>query len=207
MFYSHRPTRTRAVSQVSLPSAHSPKITLDVPKTRPTSVVTIQTGPQNRFATFSPTSSASATLRLFATANSCRSSSAPSTRQRSKSPLQHLWPAGCSQDLESPSEPSTPCTMDSSSFMSRTTSSFYASDDANTSSTALSEALPPKSPSVKLNPILASLEKNSKLCEQNICAACSKPGRDYPRCGKCKESWCSRECRLNGRKRHICSKK
>ena len=56
-----------------------------------------------------------------------------------------------------------------------------------------------------LHPALARAERSSKLCKGvMVCATCSKRGRDFPACGKCKKMWCSRECRLAGGKRHVC---
>jgi len=65
----------------------------------------------------------------------------------------------------------------------------------------------PPSPSVEnlnLHPILEALEKRSRLSCRSQCSTCSKIGRDYPRCGRCGQMWCSRECRLQGGKKHIC---
>jgi hypothetical protein len=56
-----------------------------------------------------------------------------------------------------------------------------------------------------MHPILAKLERQSKLCTQMVyCSTCGKSGHDYPRCGKCGVMWCSRTCRLVAGKRHIC---
>ncbi|TEB26290.1 hypothetical protein FA13DRAFT_1737464 [Coprinellus micaceus] len=56
-----------------------------------------------------------------------------------------------------------------------------------------------------LHPVLARAERSSKLCKGvMVCGTCSKRGRDFPACGKCKKMWCSRECRLAGGKRHVC---
>lgn len=56
-----------------------------------------------------------------------------------------------------------------------------------------------------LPPILAQLERKSKFCTQKMyCSTCRKSGADFPRCGKCGESWCSRSCRLVEGKRHVC---
>jgi hypothetical protein len=56
-----------------------------------------------------------------------------------------------------------------------------------------------------LQPILAQLERKSKFCTQKIsCSTCRKIGSDFPRCGKCGETWCSRSCRLVEGKRHVC---
>ncbi|TFK27740.1 hypothetical protein FA15DRAFT_666212 [Coprinopsis marcescibilis] len=57
-----------------------------------------------------------------------------------------------------------------------------------------------------LHPVLARMERSSKFCAQKMeCSTCRKPGRDFPKCGKCQKMWCSRECRLVGGKRHVCS--
>ena len=54
-------------------------------------------------------------------------------------------------------------------------------------------------------PILAQLERKSKFCSQKMyCSTCKKTGADFPRCGKCGETWCSRPCRLVEGKRHVC---
>jgi len=56
-----------------------------------------------------------------------------------------------------------------------------------------------------LQPILAQLERKSKFCTQKMsCSTCRKTGADFPRCGKCGETWCSRSCRLVEGKRHVC---
>ncbi|KAF7778986.1 hypothetical protein Agabi119p4_3331 [Agaricus bisporus var. burnettii] len=58
-----------------------------------------------------------------------------------------------------------------------------------------------------MNPILAKLERESKLCGvQMTCSTCGKIGRGYPCCGRCGELWCSRECRIGGMKKHVCRK-
>jgi len=57
-----------------------------------------------------------------------------------------------------------------------------------------------------LHPILAQVEGKSRLCTQRVyCSTCRKAGTDFPRCGKCGETWCSRTCRLVGGKRHLCN--
>lgn len=68
---------------------------------------------------------------------------------------------------------------------------------ANTSSHTRSQS--------EMHPILARLERQSKLCKSKTqCATCGETGADFPRCGKCNQMWCSRECRLTGGKRHVC---
>ncbi|KAI6039321.1 hypothetical protein EDC04DRAFT_1755008 [Pisolithus marmoratus] len=63
---------------------------------------------------------------------------------------------------------------------------------------------PPLAETQKLHPVLEALEKKSRVSCRSQCSTCLKPGRDFPRCGRCGQMWCSRECRLQGGKRHIC---
>ncbi|KAK7690093.1 hypothetical protein QCA50_006739 [Cerrena zonata] len=61
--------------------------------------------------------------------------------------------------------------------------------------------------SLQPSEILEVLEAQSKFRVRTSCAACHRPGSNFPCCPRCGEMWCSRECRLksgNGR-RHICS--
>jgi len=58
----------------------------------------------------------------------------------------------------------------------------------------------------KLDPILAKVERCSKFRTITECSACQKVGSDYPKCPRCQEMWCSRECRLQGGKRHLCKR-
>lgn len=71
------------------------------------------------------------------------------------------------------------------------------------SSFATSGAMPP------LHPSLAAVERSSRLLKATVrCAVCGDAGKDFPRCGRCGEAWCSRECRvknLAGKKRHTCA--
>ncbi|KAG9315766.1 hypothetical protein JVU11DRAFT_3415 [Chiua virens] len=55
-----------------------------------------------------------------------------------------------------------------------------------------------------LHPVLKALEKGSKLSCRSICSACMKAGTNFPRCPRCDATWCSRECRLQGGKKHVC---
>ncbi|KAF9241183.1 hypothetical protein BU15DRAFT_87392 [Melanogaster broomeanus] len=57
----------------------------------------------------------------------------------------------------------------------------------------------------KLHPVLEAVEKSSKLSYRTTCSTCLKSGRDFPRCPRCNDMWCSRECRLQGGKRHVCA--
>ncbi len=59
--------------------------------------------------------------------------------------------------------------------------------------------------STDLHPVLARLERDSKFCKTTVkCSACGKSGVNYPRCGRCGDMWCSRECRVGQAKKHAC---
>lgn len=55
-----------------------------------------------------------------------------------------------------------------------------------------------------LCPILEAVESASKLSCRTVCVTCLKTGRDFPHCPRCGDMWCSRECRMQGGKRHVC---
>jgi hypothetical protein len=59
---------------------------------------------------------------------------------------------------------------------------------------------------VEMDPLLVALENASRLHVGGQCAVCSKTGANFPRCGRCGEAWCSRDCRLLGSrgKKHAC---
>ncbi|KAG8214602.1 hypothetical protein J3R82DRAFT_9672 [Butyriboletus roseoflavus] len=57
----------------------------------------------------------------------------------------------------------------------------------------------------KIHPVLAAVERGSKLSRRTICSACMKAGTNFPRCARCDDMWCSRACRLQGGKKHICA--
>jgi hypothetical protein len=54
-----------------------------------------------------------------------------------------------------------------------------------------------------INSILAQVEKASKFRMHSTCSKCLREGLDYPKCPRCSETWCSRECRVAGG-RHSC---
>ena len=54
-----------------------------------------------------------------------------------------------------------------------------------------------------MNAILAEVEKASKFRMHSTCSKCLREGLDYPKCPRCNETWCSRECRVAGGK-HSC---
>lgn len=62
----------------------------------------------------------------------------------------------------------------------------------------------PPAETQKLHPVLEGLERKSRVSCSSQCSTCLKSGRDFPRCGRCGQMWCSRDCRLQGGKKHIC---
>ena len=54
-----------------------------------------------------------------------------------------------------------------------------------------------------MNAILAEVEQASKFRMHSTCSKCAREGLDYPKCPRCNETWCSRECRVAGGK-HSC---
>lgn len=57
----------------------------------------------------------------------------------------------------------------------------------------------------KLHPVLAAVEMRSRLSCRSICSTCMRVGTNFPRCPRCDEMWCSRPCRVQGRKKHVCA--
>ncbi|KAI0072863.1 hypothetical protein K474DRAFT_1711220 [Panus rudis PR-1116 ss-1] len=68
----------------------------------------------------------------------------------------------------------------------------------------LTSALAPQA-AVKVPKALEAIESKSRFRTVMPCSTCRKPGSNYPTCPRCGEMWCSRECRLKGGKRHVCS--
>ncbi|KAH7919583.1 hypothetical protein BV22DRAFT_853796 [Leucogyrophana mollusca] len=106
---------------------------------------------------------------------------------------------------ESPLSPSTPLRSPS---ISRTSSEDSYLEDTSASTLIPPAPLPPpfieELSFAKLHPILEAVESASKLSSQAVCATCLKAGKDFPRCPRCSDMWCSRACRLDGGKRHVC---
>jgi hypothetical protein len=88
------------------------------------------------------------------------------------------------------------------------TSSINSSLGENSTSASFLYDSPPASPlghnAPTLHPILEAVESASKLSCRTVCATCLKAGKDFPRCPRCGDMWCSRECRMQGGKRHVC---
>ncbi|KAF8842173.1 hypothetical protein BDN67DRAFT_966162 [Paxillus ammoniavirescens] len=93
--------------------------------------------------------------------------------------------------------------------ITRTLSTDYDWDGPSTSSPSSPSPSAPASPQMDnkhtgLRPVLETVERSSRLSYRTVCATCMKTGRDFPRCARCGDMWCSRECRLQGGKKHVC---
>ncbi|KIY67108.1 hypothetical protein CYLTODRAFT_422804 [Cylindrobasidium torrendii FP15055 ss-10] len=156
---------------------------------------------QTAYGAFTPTSPASMTLQRYAL------HSKPFGFFRRRPRAQSLWeetanPLWDSDSIPSISRTSSYLSDSSSNTASSSGSPLMASPEVPVRHAPFSPTNP--APSSDLNPILASLERKSKLCRGAHCSTCNKPGNDFPRCGRCGEMFCSRECRTRGGKRHIC---
>ncbi|KAJ6561195.1 hypothetical protein DFH09DRAFT_504716 [Mycena vulgaris] len=53
-------------------------------------------------------------------------------------------------------------------------------------------------PRPRIHPVLDALERGSRVGTGRMaCAACNKGGATFPRCVRCAQVWCSRECRTS----------
>jgi hypothetical protein len=202
--------RSRTMSQSSVSSSFSMKFPLDSPKTPPSSALAGWPDGHHASGSFTTTNSASASLQSLA--DSLSWSPLLNKRKRRLHALSisyNHFPIKA-EPIHTPSSPlSINSPASSIPSISRTSSSFYASeaisDHISKSPKGASRSPVIKEKPAQIDPILARLEKKSKFCTQSArCATCGKIGRDYPRCGKCGEMWCSRDCRLQGRKKHVC---
>ncbi|KAF9049647.1 hypothetical protein BDZ89DRAFT_1057527 [Hymenopellis radicata] len=182
-----RRERKRTLSTLSTVSARSSKVSVQS-KADASVVVASQLGHEDAYGAFAPTAPATSTLHQFSTirakaGNSWNSPSSIPSISRTSS-------ISDESDYTTPL-PGTP--SDTASLHRLVIHPKKRNHHHHTIATAL-------------NPILASLERKSKLCTLKAqCATCGKPGNDYPRCGRCGEMWCSRECRTHGGKRHVCA--
>ncbi|KAJ7708707.1 hypothetical protein B0H17DRAFT_1191211 [Mycena rosella] len=54
------------------------------------------------------------------------------------------------------------------------------------------------SANARIHPVLDELERGSRVGTGRVaCAACGTPGTNFPRCTRCAQQWCSRECRTS----------
>ncbi|KAJ7459839.1 hypothetical protein FB451DRAFT_1563542 [Mycena latifolia] len=190
----HTRTLRRRRTCSSLVSSSS-KITLDLPtKADPSVYLTVRSGRHTAVGAFSPTADATASLQFFTS--------------KAKSPPPSAW----TTPRRSATAPA--CTTLSIPSISRTASSFGASDLAPSPTSPAAASLldfdrncaPKRTMSADSTPpALASLERRSRLCANRVfCATCRTPGTNFPACARCGSAWCSRACRLPGGKRHVC---
>ncbi|KAL0961052.1 hypothetical protein HGRIS_006041 [Hohenbuehelia grisea] len=205
--------RCRSPSIMSASSSNSGSISVSfiVPKARPTLTLTnLSSATHDAMGAFTPTSPASASLRLFVSSSDKGASLFPPLPKRRRY-AKHRPALSC--DVPSTSKPES-VFFDPSSIpsISRGLSepSTPSSLLAPSPNSMLFEEVTTQPPSTKqpkhgLNPILASLEQKSRLCSRKMCCAtCNKPGTNFPKCGRCGQAWCSRECRLPSGVKHVC---
>jgi hypothetical protein len=184
---SSRPRmRTRSSSLLSVSSTVSLGSIFEIAKAQSTSGISQQPERHEAHGSFIPLRSAAPTLQTFISYSASPILRVPKNRRRVtfddrilvSSP--EFW-----EPAEEQASPQIP-------YITRTTPPSHlgiASPSAN-----------------ELHPILAKMERKSRLCAQIVqCSTCKKPGRDFPRCPRCSDIWCSRPCRLVGGKRHTCS--
>ncbi|KAF8807121.1 hypothetical protein BYT27DRAFT_7189209 [Phlegmacium glaucopus] len=180
-------SRTRALSLLSISSGTSVHSVFEITKGEATVIVSQKPEKHEAWGSFIPLRSATTCLREFiSVAPSYTNQSSPKRRRTSSYGIR--TPASSYRENSKTSSPEIP-------YITRTPS------PTSPSSSMISHNV-----HSDLHPILARLEKKSKLCTKKVyCSTCGKAGSDFPRCGKCGEFWCSRSCRLVEGKRHVCS--
>ena len=185
-----RPARSRTMSLVSVSSTSSFRSLLEATSVPSSPTVSQRPEKQDAYGSFVPVRSATTCLRDFATGYSVIVRSPPKRRRVTFDDSVSIssndkWPPPC---------PQIP-------YITKT----FPNDCPPSPTSSSSSIMVTHDTPTDLHPILAKLEKKSRFCTQTVlCTTCRKPGRDFPRCGKCGEMWCSRSCRLVGGKRHIC---
>lgn len=191
--------RTRTLSLTSVCSAQS-RITLDFVDAD-AALVTLHLSAHDVHGSFTPTASARAALQYLNNPET----SGPRLTHRSRP--RFVWP----NDDDSPLSSGPPSPTVS---ISHTMPPFFTPGGLTSATTPSSILIDgyqqghERMMSDELNPILAKLERKSKLLSQRgPCSTCKKEGSGYPKCGSCNGMWCSRECRLAGGKKHVCSQR
>lgn len=183
-------TRTRASSLLSVSSTVSLGSIFEIAKAQSTSGVSQQPERHEAYGSFAPLRSATPTLRTFIDISYPASPifRVPKNRRRVTFDDRILV---FSPEFWEPAEEQAPPQIP---HIMRTTP--YSHLGTPTSSLSTND----------LHPILAKMERTSRLCAQIVqCSTCKKPGRDFSRCPRCSDIWCSRPCRLVGGKRHTCA--
>ncbi|KAF7365241.1 hypothetical protein MVEN_00395900 [Mycena venus] len=182
--------RCRTSSSLSVFSACSSKITLDLPtKTDPSVYLTVRTGTHSAFGAFSPTPDAHSSLQFFATpVRRKRPTVVPPVPERSHTIPSISRTAPSLADRVPPSPSSAPL--------------LDFDTDYATPCRVLGSPAPIHDPTP---PTLASVERRSRLCSNRmLCATCRTSGTNFPACARCGAAWCSRACRLPNGVRHVC---
>ncbi|KAJ7923376.1 hypothetical protein B0H13DRAFT_2403343 [Mycena leptocephala] len=93
------------------------------------------------------------------------------------------------------SPPSSPaCSFASIPSISRTASPFSGSEGEHAAITPRGDV---KEKRAQLHAGLDALERDSRVgTGRVVCATCMKQGTNFPRCKRCAQMWCSRECRV-----------
>jgi len=184
-------SRTRTLSLLSISSGNSLRSLYEIKKGQSTVIVSHQPEKHEAWGSFIPLRPATTSLReLISVSSSYSIQSSPKRRQTPSHDIQNThW------QVSSSPKPKVP-------YITRTLPSSPVCPPSSTSSSSFMISHHVQS---DLDPILAQLERKSKFCTQRMyCSTCRKTGADFPRCGKCGETWCSRSCRLVGGKRHVC---
>lgn len=211
------PTVQRRMSRLSVSSTSAPKISLDIPKAKPTPAVTSSAAEHRSLGAFSPTNSAEHHLRSI-TEGTHPDSAAVHYRRKARilpqtwaapqvAHTMALWSRRRRQPIPSISRSPSPS-------LSSPTSSLLSSHLAPPPSPVFTRrSSGPGHPThaqlarpVQIDPLLAALENASRLRARVVCFACGKFGSDFPRCPRCEAAWCSRPCRMVGNKggKHVC---
>ncbi|KAF8073786.1 hypothetical protein FPV67DRAFT_1666534 [Lyophyllum atratum] len=194
--------RKRTLSVTSVSSVQS-RITLDFPKAEP-ALVAPRIRTHSAYGSFTPTPSARTSLDHL----SRPSTQWPSLFRLPRHPRRpsHLWVDENDSALSSgTSSPTIPSFSRTASPGPTLPPSLSLPPTFQTSTLKEPRQGHIRKQSNELNPILAKLERKSKLLTKKVyCATCNKVGSDYPKCGRCEAMWCSRECRMIGGKRHVC---
>ncbi|TFK74802.1 hypothetical protein BDN72DRAFT_632627 [Pluteus cervinus] len=183
---SRRRATSFMTSLTAMPYAYRSPVSIS--KSTASVVLAVRPGKHDALGSFTPTGSATNSLRYLV---------GPTPRRRQ---LQPLW-LDTYSDSPSSSGPPSPIIPS----ISRTASPPYVINPSSPPYVMSSSPNRHQRSSSEGMQILESLERKSKLCVNKVqCATCKKVGADFPRCGKCSLMWCSRECRLVGGKRHVC---
>ncbi|KAJ7485865.1 hypothetical protein FB451DRAFT_1554665 [Mycena latifolia] len=114
-------------------------------------------------------------------------------------------PPSARAPLPGDSPPASPaCSFDSVPAFIRTAPPFFSGDGARRNVKEKAKETPRAQPQTRIHPVLDALERGSRMGTGHMaCAACGTLGSNFPRCAKCAQAWCSRECRLSSV--HRCS--